>query len=260
MKTWSDIRDDETFWSRFRVPDRDVLMLDYDGTLAPFRVEPGKAVPYPGVKERLDLLLERGCRVVFVTGRIAQDLAGLLDLRGPVEIWGSHGAERLHRDGRFEPVRLTAGQAQGLEAAARLAGDKGVGDRVETKPGCRAAHWRGLPPDRADRARDVFREVWGGVAAEYGLALHDFDGGMELRVPGLDKGRAVRIVLREAGAGAQVAFLGDDLTDEDGFGELRGHGAAVLVRSEPRPSLADIWLRPPEELLAFLDAWSRLCA
>jgi trehalose 6-phosphate synthase/phosphatase len=29
----------------------------------------------------------------------------------------------------------------------------------------------------------------------------------------------------------------------------------VHVRDEPRETLADVWLRPPEELFSFLDRW-----
>jgi hypothetical protein len=66
----------------------------------------------------------------------------------------------------------------------------------------------------------------------------------------------VRTVLAESPAGAAVAFLGDDLTDEDAFRALSGRGLSVLVRARPRSTAADVRLAPPAELLAFLDAWS----
>ena len=39
---------------------RRALMLDYDGTLAPFHVEPARAEPYPGVREALSTMLSAG--------------------------------------------------------------------------------------------------------------------------------------------------------------------------------------------------------
>jgi len=63
--------------------------------------------------------------------------------------------------------------------------------------------------------------------------------------------------LAEEGADAAVAYLGDDLTDEDAFRALAGRGLRALVRAELRPSEADVWIRPPGELLAFLDRWLR---
>ena len=46
------------------------------------------------------------------------------------------------------------------------------------------------------------------------MELLEFDGGIEMRMPGLDKGDAVRTILDEIGPEVPVAYLGDDLTDE----------------------------------------------
>ena len=67
--------------------------------------------------------------------------------------------------------------------------------------------------------------------------------------------------LEDAGtsrAGMPVAYLGDDLTDETAFravNSLRSRGLSVLVRREWRQTAAEVWLRPPWELIEFLEAW-----
>ena len=87
------------------------------------------------------------------------------------------------------------------------------------------------------------------------LQILDFDGGVEIRVRGRDKGSAVRAILEECGSNAAVAYLGDDFTDEDAFHALRGRGLTALVREQPRETFADIQLRPPQELIHFLEDW-----
>jgi trehalose-6-phosphatase len=52
-----------------------------------------------------------------------------------------------------------------------------------------------------------------------------------------------------------AAYLGDDATDEDAFKAIRGRGIGVLVRPQFRATAADFWLKPPEELLEFLERW-----
>jgi trehalose-6-phosphatase len=58
---------------------------------------------------------------------------------------------------------------------------------------------------------------WSPLARETGLSIHKFDSGLELYAPERDKGFAVRTVRAELGAEAVMAYLGDDMTDEDAF-------------------------------------------
>jgi len=74
-------------------------------------------------------------------------------------------------------------------------------------------------------------------------------------VPGRNKGDAVKEILAEMDKNTVAAFLGDDYTDEDGFKSIKGKAIGVLVRKELRPTAADLWIRPPEELIAFLSQW-----
>src|SRR5579871_52455 len=93
----------DQFFSTFTAAAHPLLLLDYDGTLAPFRVNRFEAVPWPGVREILNQIRARSeTRVVVVTGRPATEIAPLLALDQPVEVWGLHGFERLHPDGRRE--------------------------------------------------------------------------------------------------------------------------------------------------------------
>ena len=93
------------------------------------------------------------------------------------------------------------------------------------------------------------------------MSLLAFDGGVELRPREPNKGSVVRSLLGAQKPPAAFAFLGDNRTDEDAFvavrEAMRGRSAlSVLVRPEWRPTAADVWLRPPEELLEFLQAWA----
>lgn len=232
------------------------LLLDYDGTLAPFREERDRAVPYPGVRGELTRILRaRHTRLVIVSGRWTRDLLPLLDLEEVPEIWGSHGWERLRPDGTLEIGEMDAAALGGLDAAHEWAVTEGVEFRAETKPGCLALHLRGLEPAAGEELRGLALARFRPLARRTGLELHAFDGGIELRAPGRSKADAVRTVINELPRGAAMAYLGDDRTDEDAFRSLSGGGLSVLVRSELRPTAADLWLRPPEELLDFLRRW-----
>jgi trehalose 6-phosphate phosphatase len=243
-----------------RAPAR-VLMLDYDGTLAPFQVRPERATPYPGVEELLDdIMAAEHSRVVIVTGRPVGDLVPLLNLRRRPELWGAHGWERLLPDGRGARIPLDVNVRRQLDEGERRARELArAGARLETKPASVALHWRGASALAAARIREALPQLWEPLAANGDVELLPFDGGVELRARGCNKQHAVKAVLSESPGEAAVAYLGDDLTDEEAFEAVKPHGLAVLVRPEFRETAADLWIRPPRELLAFLRRWRDAC-
>lgn len=257
MRVLSPRVDWNAFLERIPAARERVLMLDYDGTLAPFQVRPERAVPYPGVVEALDgIMQDEGTRVVIVSGRRAADLIALLPLKRQPEIWGGHGWERLLPDGVLaaqEPageVRRTLRRAS--DFAREFARD---GGRIERKPASVALHWRGLPALAVAKIRVQALSAWSPLARDNDVELLSFDGGIELRAHGCNKQHAVRAVLSETSGDSAVAYLGDDITDEDAFAAVKARGIAILVRSQYRDTLADIWIRPPRELLAFIRRW-----
>ena len=231
-------------------------MLDYDGTLAPFRAERHMAIPYPGVRDILnDILSTKRTRLVIVSGRSIRDLISLLGLAKLPELYGSHGASYLDVDRKYHRCELSIKVAEGLLQAAEWAQKNDLAGVIEKKPCGLAFHWRGL--NRA-RGSDIEKDVcnhWKSKVSEFGLELHRFDGGVELRLEGIDKGEVVNRVLANAAEGTVAAYLGDDLTDEDAFRAMRGRGISVLVGESDRETSADVRITPPDQLLDFLRRW-----
>jgi trehalose 6-phosphate phosphatase len=256
MKILSPETDLDVFEQRLTEASQKALLLDYDGTLAPFQIDPNNAYPYPGVTDLLKNILQLGdTRLVIITGRWTKDLMPLLQLERQPEVWGSHGLERLKEDGSYEIATMDEEPLKGLVAADEWIESMGLSDRCERKPGCLAIHWRGLSEDYINHIKKQVNPEWSLIADHWGLKLEGFDGGLELRVPGMNKGDAVSTIIEEMDNDSVAAYLGDDSTDEDAFNAIKGKGIGVLVREEFRPTAADIWLKPPEELISFLTGW-----
>jgi trehalose-phosphatase len=236
-----------------------VLLTDYDGTLAPFQEERDRAVPYPGVADALQVVAGGGTRTVVITGRPARAIPDLMPLDPRPEIWGSHGLERWMPDGRYRTESPSASGRRALARAEALAESRGLADWLEVKPAGVALHWRGRDDRETAAAREEIEPAWREMCAGNEMQVLAFDGGLELRSTVATKARAVQTVLRETGPGGAVAYLGDDLTDEDAFRALRGRGLGVLVRTERRDTLADAWIVPPDELLGLLARWAESC-
>ncbi len=235
-----------------------VLVADYDGTLAAFHEKRDQTLPYPGVPEALrDIMDAGGTRLVIVSGRPLDNLQARLAWLAPrPELWGSHGLERLTPAGVSTGPPVPAPLANLLDDISRWAAGRGWGDLFERKPCGFALHER-PDPERYSQARHELLEHWNSALLRRTLEAHTFDGGIEFRLAGATKGKAVETLLGELPPGAAVAFLGDDLTDEDAFRALSGRGLRVLVRARRRPTEADLWLKPPDELIAFLSRWAK---
>jgi trehalose 6-phosphate phosphatase len=250
----------ESFLDELARSRKSVLLLDYDGTLAPFQVERDRAFPYPGVSTLLQDIMNAGrTRVVVITGRRAQEIVPLLGIASPPEILGAYGLQRLKPDGTCEMPAIDDLVVQALAAASEWLNELGFGNQTELKPGSVAVHWRGLEDSLATRIRGNALLGWLPIADRAGLTIEEFDGGVEVKMPGFNKGNAVRDLLAEFDSPIPVAYLGDDQADEDAFRVLQNRGLRVLVRREWRQTEADLWLRPPAELVNFLFQWLAVC-
>ncbi len=237
-----------------------VLLLDYDGTLAPFKAQRDQAYPYPGVVLLLQEIVRNGrTRVIVISGRDADDVLPLLNIHPHPEVWGVHGLQRLKTDGSMEMPRLDERTLNGLSDADRWLGYQQLRHTAEFKGGSIAVHWRGLRESEAESVRARVLLGWRPIAEYSGLDLLEFDGGVEVRAREADKGDAVRAFLGEISPGAPVAYLGDDNTDESAFEAMQGRGISVLVRPIWRQTAAQFWLKPPDELLDFLGLWLKAC-
>jgi trehalose-phosphatase len=234
-----------------------VLMLDYDGTLAPFQIERDRAYPYPGVLPLLARIQRNvRTRIVVITGRPLHEVQALLSPLDGIEIWGAHGLDHLLADGTLQQVSIDQDLTAALRQAEEWLRSNDLANLMEIKPGGIAVHWRGLPKDRVEDINAKVIAGWAPLTKLAGLKSLIFEGGLELRVIRPDKGDAVASVINNLDLESPSAFLGDDLTDEDAFRKLKGRGMAILVRDEYRPTEAEVWLKPPHELLEFLEQWA----
>jgi trehalose 6-phosphate phosphatase len=244
----------DNFLKKLKTDSPRLLGLDYDGTLAPFKIDPALAVPYPGVREELIKVIENPRnRVVIISGRWIKDVLKLLEFKKRPEIWGSHGLERLKSNGVYQTAPVDNQALRGLVEAGNWFTSANLSLRREQKPACLAVHWRGLNTDNHRKEIAKVTENFQRIAGKSGLLVQEFDGGIELRVPGDNKGDAIRTLISEAKENVIPVYFGDDVTDEDAFQAIKGKGAGILVRKKLRKSLADIWIKPPEELLEFLS-------
>jgi trehalose 6-phosphate phosphatase len=217
-----------------------VLLLDFDGTLAEFNADPAYPELTPERWELLTLISrQRGVSVGIVSGRRLDDLRKRTRLSDRVYHAGLHGLEievggtRTTHPDLPEAEEHVKGLADGLKALLT----EFPNAYIEDKGASVAVHTRRMP--RESRASvfaraDALAEKWineGHVRRLEGSAVVEY-------LPNINshKGDATKWIATDveakAGCRAWVAYLGDDITDEDAFRAI-DLGIGVLVGLRP---------------------------
>jgi alpha,alpha-trehalase len=237
-----------------------VMLLDFDGTLAPIVKWPHDAAIDEETRETLRALAER-CTVAIVSGRDREDVARRVGLP---KLWyvGSHGFDIGSPSGRrftrddAEPART---RLKALEAYLRQELEALEGIVVEPKAYAIAVHYRVAREPDADRAMRLVEEI---AKSEPHLRVHRDRRVIELQ-PDVDwnKGHATKHILDALHLAEDELlpiYIGDGRTDEDAFRVLRHRGRGILVGAPPRPTHADLRLDRQEDVVTFLKqviAW-----
>lgn len=208
------------------------LFLDFDGTLAPIADTPcGVQVDDDLIATLLRLRDALEGRLAIVSGRSVATLRdfGFTDFL----IAGTHGLEFAAPGADIDaPARLPAIDAV-EDAFNAFVADK-PGMLVERKTISVGLHFRGAP-QWGDEARALAMAL----AADHDLAVQPGKMLFELRPGGADKGSAVRRLMTQPPmAGGVPVFIGDDVTDEEGFAAATERGGAGILVGPPRSTFA----------------------
>ena len=251
-----------TLASFFSDPSRAGLFLDFDGTLAPIVSDPAKARLAPRARGALCDLTRTFAVVAVVSGRSIDDLSSRVDVPG---IWLSGGHGRVIRSPNGS-TQLASTDPDALDRLARVeavVGRLSPAIRVERKPASIAFHYRGhegdasLVADLTARARVAAERL--GLVAAPGRCL------IEVRLPGVDKGVALRTIVGQSGVNA-IGVVGDDWTDLDAFRAARSlpncATVTVAVRGAETPDAllaeADVVLSGVADVVKWLDRLNRM--
>ena len=232
------------------------LFLDFDGTIADLAPRPDGVHLDPGTVEALGVIAAAlGGAVAIVSGRPIREIdAYLAPLSLPVA--GVHGFERRSVTGRNHSAAPANEDTKAavIEAIEAFAG----GDArliVEVKPASVTLHYRQAPEVEADclALAEGLTERFDTVSLLHGKCV------IEAKLSGATKGTAIREFMDEAPfSGRRAVFVGDDVTDEEGFAAVQGMGG-LGVKVGDGESAARSRLNGPAEVRAWLaDAARRL--
>jgi trehalose 6-phosphate phosphatase len=203
------------------------LFLDVDGTLIELTDSPKDTFADPDLKTLLGQVAERlGGALALVSGRgIAYLDALFAPLRLPAA--GLHGVERRKASGEMHGASFVDTQLTAARAAVNALAQSHPGTLVEDKGRTLAVHFR-MAPDR----EGVVREALTAIAKPLGSNYHIQEGSMvlEIKPRGFTKATAIKAFMAEPPfSGRTPVFIGDDLTDQDGFRLVEDRGGLSIA-------------------------------
>ena len=200
------------------------LFLDIDGTLIDIAERPDAVVVPPDLIATLQTVSERlGGALALVSGR-AQVAIEWLMTPHVLPAAAEHGAILRLADGSLEAgvTRVVPpGWREHLKAETR--GWPGI--LVGEKHASVVVHYR-MAPEREAAVRELVTRI---AAEDPDFEVLPARMAFEIRPRGADKGSAVRRFLQTPPFHARrPVFVGDDITDEDGFAAARAAGGLAL--------------------------------
>jgi trehalose 6-phosphate phosphatase len=243
-----------------------ILLTDYDGTLTPITTKPELASLPAGTKLLLkSLASQHNIRVGVISGRALADIKRMVDIKGIIYA-GNHGLE-IEGPGinfinplaqEMVPIlhviqyllKQTVGKVKGI-----LLEDKGL---------TIAVHYRLAEDIEEHEVKSTLDHVVGGAQIMGKVKITNGKKVYEIR-PEIewDKGKAIRLLMKKYGKGGRNSglmpiYLGDDLTDEDGFKfiEKYGKGISIFVGESNQNTSARYYLKSPFEVEVFLGLLS----
>ena len=233
-----------------------LVLLDFDGTLCDFEVDPAR-VQLPESRRQTLKQLRRRATVGIVSGRRLDDVRRRCAIEGIVAA-GLHGLEIEAFGERYVHPDLDAAAAAVEDAAARLReSTRGLpGVFVEHKGASVALHFREADADGQRRAIDAFARVSDPLVDRRRLRVMRGASVLEL-LPNIDwnKGHAVRWIaerVRAREGDTFVVYVGDDVTDQDAFAAIERDGVAIAASDRVNASLRVDGPAAVERLLAAL--------
>ncbi len=226
------------------------LFLDVDGTLIEFSDSPSGTRASLELQRLLGALDRRlGGSLALVSGRSIENLDALF---APARFAaaGLHGLERRGAFGNSRVERVPDTMLDRARSAIRAFVDVNPGALLEDKGSALALHFRTAP-----HLEQSARRLLSGIAAELAPQFHTQEGDnvVEIKSSSATKATAVEAFMSEAPfAGRTPVFVGDDLTDRDGFRAVEARGGISVAVGDrvgaqyrlENPAAVRAWLAP----------------
>ncbi|MBO9562698.1 MAG: bifunctional alpha,alpha-trehalose-phosphate synthase (UDP-forming)/trehalose-phosphatase [Niastella sp.] len=246
-------------YDSYRHASRRLLLLDYDGTLAPFTANPDDAIPNPGLLGLLQSLAETpGTTVCIISGRSSAWLEkhlGMID----VNLVAEHGA-RYKRNGEWiTEVQTNQDWKERVQHIMEMYERRCANTFIEEKDFSMVWHYRNANIDQGKLKASELANDLNDYIHHRNLQVLMGNKIVEVRQSGFNKGSFIKNILHQ-NTYDFVLTIGDDKTDEDMFKVLVNRKGSFTIKVGMDASYAQYNLHTPQMVISMLEGMSYLAA
>jgi len=229
------------------------LFLDYDGTLSPIVQEFDKAFLDPDMRDTIDEV-SKVCQTAIISGRGREDVKSRVEI-DHLYYAGSHGFEISGPDQFYyevERARKLIPALDKIEKELKISLSPIRGVKFERKKFALAVHYRQAAEDQEEPVKKIVDQIirnYDNITQGRGKKVIEVKPNVYW-----NKGKAINHllkVLNKKKEAAYVMYIGDDITDEDAFMQIR-KGAGILVGDHGEPTFARYHLKDVDAVQKFL--------
>lgn len=224
--------DTEEIGKKYREAKQRVFILDYDGTLVSFSKDPGEATPDEELMQVIQKMRsQKNLQVYIISGRDPEFLGTYLGNSG-IHLVAEHGAffyENLKWIKAYKNDKGDEWKKEIREIMLDIT-EKTPGSFIEEKHSSLVWHYRKTDAWLADLRVNQLIQMLVYTCTRQNLHLMKGNKLVEVKVPGVNKGTAVKQILQKKQYDFILA-IGDDITDEDMFQALPSGAYSIKVGS-----------------------------
>ena len=237
-----------------READGTFIFTDYDGTLTPIVGRPEQAhLPESTRDLLLNLSQRKDISVAIISGRSMADIQSRVGVEG-IFYAGNHGLEIVGPGLKFIHPGINIEDIKRIKEKLSLIVRGISGVILEDKGLSLGLHFRQVEESDLSRLNRIFFDFATPLKEEGRINIGRGKEVYDLKPPvDWDKGKAMEFILRRAGRKLCLPlYLGDDLTDEDGFKVAQEKGGLGILVGDNALSSAEYCLNDVGEVETFL--------
>lgn len=240
--------------NQFKKAEKRLILIDYDGTLVPFDLNPAEAKPSPMLLTWLmGVSKDKNNHVVIISGRKLETLEEWFH-NIPIHLVGEHGIwTKLAGKERTREITAVLSEIELIHSTLERYVSWCPGSHVEEKENLIAWHYRGMDPENGFKQSRELIECLFHLLRNSRFDLIDGNKVIEIRPSAINKGTTA-VKIKHLLEPDFILVIGDDTTDEDMFEVL--HSDAYTIKVGDGESRAKYKIPDQRHVLQFLQQLS----